>query len=104
MLGNEFSAKLCNVSDHLVTRSSVKVETYPKALKVRQPGSKADGSPKESAPENWEQIIEGIRYSSSTFAWASVFEKDEYVYKQLKSIHKIWFDCVVIFFLLISTP
>lgn len=48
-------------SDHLITRSSVKVETYPKALKVRQARSKADGLPKESTPENWEQIVEGIR-------------------------------------------
>lgn len=68
MIGNEFSDKLCDFSDHLITRSSVKVETYPKALKVRQARSKADGLPKESTPENWEQIVEGIRYSSSTFA------------------------------------
>lgn len=59
-----------NFSDHLVTTSSVKVETFPKALKVRQSRSKADGSPEESTPENWEQIVEGIRYSSSTFTWA----------------------------------
>jgi len=56
-----------NVSDHLVTRSVVEVEPYSKALKARQSRSKADGSPKESAPENWEQIIEGIRYFSSDF-------------------------------------
>ena len=56
-------------SDQLITRSCVKVEPLPKPLKVRQSRSKSDGLPKESAPENWEQIVEGIRYSSSAFAW-----------------------------------
>jgi len=54
VLGNN---SVCNVSDHLVIRSIVEVETYLKALKARQSRSKADGSPKECAPKNWEQII-----------------------------------------------
>ncbi|KAG0625242.1 hypothetical protein M758_2G039600 [Ceratodon purpureus] len=48
-------------TDQLITRSSVKVEPLPKALKVRQSRSKSDASPKASAPENWEQIVEEIR-------------------------------------------
>lgn len=48
-------------SDQLITRSCVKVEPLPKPLKVRQSRSKSDGLPQESAPENWEQIVEGIR-------------------------------------------
>lgn len=48
--------------DQLISRSSVKSESLPKALKVRQSRSKADGlSEVSAAPENWEQIVEEIR-------------------------------------------
>lgn len=47
--------------DQLVAGSSVKVESKPKAFRVRQTKTKIDGSSKATAPENWEQIIEGIR-------------------------------------------
>ena len=68
--GMKFDRQAVHFSDDLVTRSIVKVEPAPTALKVSQSRSEVDGSPKESAPESWEQIVEKIRYSSSVSTWA----------------------------------
>ncbi|XP_024400082.1 uncharacterized protein [Physcomitrium patens] len=48
-------------SDQAISGNIVKVESSSKAVKARQSRSKADNSTKECAPENWEQIVQGIR-------------------------------------------